>query len=201
MDPVSSSADYAGPCRPVQVRRGRGASGARLASFMLRWDEVDYNLDHGGDVFSAITPRVTSRRTSTRQMVQYWRRLGGRGVTTPSLYASVRRSMPGAIRGAWHFSRIRNCESWPRGGESIRMSRSSAALSREIRRTRSAQRLPIPLLSSRCLLHPRIRGIAGASGSTISSFHHFRNTSSSARLRPVSNVTVACQAAAGNTLR
>lgn len=27
--------------------------------FMLRWDEVNYNLSHGGYVFSAITPRVT----------------------------------------------------------------------------------------------------------------------------------------------
>jgi hypothetical protein len=26
---------------------------------MLRWDEVNYNLDHGGYVFSAITPRIT----------------------------------------------------------------------------------------------------------------------------------------------
>jgi hypothetical protein len=26
---------------------------------MLRWDEVNYNLDHPGYVFSAITPRVT----------------------------------------------------------------------------------------------------------------------------------------------
>jgi len=28
-------------------------------SLMLRWDEVNYNLDHPGYVFSAITPRVT----------------------------------------------------------------------------------------------------------------------------------------------
>ena len=27
--------------------------------FMLRWDEVNYDLDHSGYVFSAITPRVT----------------------------------------------------------------------------------------------------------------------------------------------
>ena len=26
---------------------------------MLRWDEVNYNLDHAGYVFSAITPRLT----------------------------------------------------------------------------------------------------------------------------------------------
>ena len=28
-------------------------------AFMLRWDEVNYNLDHAGYVFSSITPRVT----------------------------------------------------------------------------------------------------------------------------------------------
>ena len=28
-------------------------------AFMLRWDEVDYNMDHGGYAFSAISPRVT----------------------------------------------------------------------------------------------------------------------------------------------
>jgi hypothetical protein len=27
--------------------------------FMLRWDEVNYDLDHPGYVFSAVTPRVT----------------------------------------------------------------------------------------------------------------------------------------------
>jgi hypothetical protein len=28
-------------------------------AFMLRWDEVNYNLDHAGYIFSAITSRVT----------------------------------------------------------------------------------------------------------------------------------------------
>jgi hypothetical protein len=49
-----------------QDRMGQFKYGADLEvqtmdwlSFMLRWDEVNYNLNHPGYIFSAITPRVT----------------------------------------------------------------------------------------------------------------------------------------------
>ena len=50
----------------TQDRIGQFKYGADVAvqaldwlGLMLRWDEVNYNLDHPGYVFSAITPRVT----------------------------------------------------------------------------------------------------------------------------------------------
>jgi len=40
-----------------QLRRAAGQAG--VTCHMLRWDEINYNLDHAGYVFSSITPRLT----------------------------------------------------------------------------------------------------------------------------------------------